>query len=467
MRGGTAVLKPARVLGVTGLRRALPRAAGLVLAGSLALGSTRANANVFDVYGFGPAGVASVGARAARVNDGTAAYYNPGGLAFGRGYHFEVGALYTLSELEAQGKRHGISDPFGATLAVDADLPLKGPLAHRLRVGYGGYFLPDKLMRLQTPMRSDPNFAYFENRSQRLVVLPALAVRVTRWLGVGVSADVFAGLSGPAVLTQGASRALETRIDEEARTTLAAIVGVQARPSPGWRLGLVYHERFDSAESTLSMSTVGSVPLIVNIGTGQAFFNPDTFELASSTALSRRWNIELDLALELWSEYRGPVMTTGATLPGVNLESRAMPTLWRDIWTLRGATRYRLDIGPRRRLTLRAGAGIEPSVQSDLQQGETNLVDGNKFLFGLGATLGLEGVLDGHTLRLGLGVQTQVLSSYSQHKRVCLRRGTCTLDQVWGADPTRPNQNITNPGYPTLTSSGSVWAFALSVGVDL
>jgi long-subunit fatty acid transport protein len=449
------------------MRCAKPRVASLVIASCVALSATRARASAFDAYGFGPEGVASVGARAASVSDGTATYYNPGGLAFGRGYHVEAGALYALSELKAQGQRHPVSDPFGATLAVDADIPFEGPLAHLLRIGYGGYFLPNKLMRLQTPARTDPVFAYYENRSQRLIALPALALRVNRWLGVGVSADIFAGLSGPASLTQGASRALEARIDEEARTTLAAIVGVQARPIPGWRLGFVYHEKFDSADSTLSTSTVGGVPLAVNVGTGQAFFNPDTFELAASTAVNARLDVELDLAYELWSEYRGPAMSTQATLPGVSLSSRAMPDLWRDIWTLRGTASYRLDVGPSDALTLRAGAGVEPSVQKSLEQGETNLIDGNKFLLGLGGTLTLGRVLRGHTLKLGLGVQTQLLSSYFQQKRVCTVGGHCTLDQVWGSDPTQPTQNVTNPGYPTLSGSGSVWAFALSAGVDL
>lgn len=449
------------------MRCAKPWAASLVIASAVALWAARARANAFDVYGFGPEGVASVSARAASVSDGTATYYNPGGLAFGSGYHVEVGALYALSELKAQGERHAISDPFGMTLALDADVPLEGPLAHLLRVGFGGYFLPDKLMRLQTPARTDPVFAYYANRSQRLIVLPALAVHVNRWLGVGVSADVFAGLSGPASLTQGASRALETRIDEEARTALAAIVGVQARPGPGWRLGFVYHEKFDSADSTLSTSTVGSVPLVVNIGTGQAYFNPDTFELAAGTSVTARLNLEFDVAYELWSEYRGPAMTTAATLPGVSLTSRAMPDLWRDIWTLRGAASYRFDVGRHDGLTLRVGAGLEPSNQKSLQQGETNLIDGNKFLFGWGGTLGLRNLLAGHTLKLGLGVQAQFQSSYSQEKRVCTRGGYCTPDQVWGADLNNPTRNITNPGYPKLTGSGSVWAFALSAGVDL
>lgn len=436
----------------------------LAVAGSVLPAKARASA--FDVYGFGPRGVASVGARAARADDGTSTFYNPGGLALGHGYHVQLGALYALSELTAQRHAVDFSDPAGVTIGVDGDIPLTGPLAGVLRFGYGGYALPDKLMHLGTPSRSDPVFPYYENRTQRLVVLPALGVRLADWLGIGVAANFFAGVSGPSQVAHGAGNALEARIDQEARSALAAIVGVQARPSDDFSLGLVYHQEFASPNLTRTLSDVGGVPLVVNVNLEQAFFTPDTFVLAAASKPTRRMDLELDVAYERWSAYRGPTMTADAALPGVSLRSRAEPHLWRDIWTLRAGASYRFDVGTKHELILDAGAGFEPSVQKSLQQGETNRLDGDKLLVGLGGSLVLHDVLP-NTLRIGLGVQAQKVGSYSQEKRVCAARGQCASDQVWGRDPDNPSLGIDNPGYPKLQGSGSVWAFAASLGVDL
>lgn len=449
------------------LRMLRARIAPLVLAAAGALlWASRARANAFDLFGFGPRGVANVGALAARADDGIASYYNPGGLALGHGYHVEIGGLYALSELTAQRHAVELSDPAGVTIAVDGDVPLSGPLHNVLRFGYGGYVLPDKLMHLGTPSRTDPFFPYYENRSQRLVVMPALGVRLTDWLGIGATANFFAGVSGPSRLGHGPGNALEQRVDQQARSALATIVGIEARPSDDFKLGLVYHQQFASPNLTRTESDVGGVPLVVNVNLTQAFFTPDTFVLAASSRPTRRMDLELDVAYERWSAYHGPAMTADATLPGVNLGSRSIPDLWRDIWTARAGATYRFDVGAKHDLLLSAGAGFEPSVQKSLQQGETNLLDGDKLLFGLGGTLVLHDVLP-NTLRIGLGVQAQKVGSYSQDKRVCTARGQCRPDQVWGRDPEHPSAGIDNPGYPTLQGSGSVWAFAASLGVDL
>ena len=70
-----------------GVRRITAAAIALV---ALAGRARDARAGAFEVVGFGPAGVAEVGARAARADDGTATFYNPGGLGLGRGIRLEI-----------------------------------------------------------------------------------------------------------------------------------------------------------------------------------------------------------------------------------------------------------------------------------------------------------------------------------------------------------------------------------------
>jgi len=82
---------------------ALRASSALTLAACLAA-APAARASAFEVHGLGPAGVAEVGARAARADDGSSAFYNPGGLAFGRGARVDLAPTLGVSALAAQGR---------------------------------------------------------------------------------------------------------------------------------------------------------------------------------------------------------------------------------------------------------------------------------------------------------------------------------------------------------------------------
>jgi hypothetical protein len=147
------------------------------------------------------------------------------------------------------------------------------------------------------------------------------------------------------------------------------------------------------------------------------------------------------------------------------VQSSLPASVARDVVSLRGAATYRIDVGARSEVVLRAGLGFEPSMLRSDQQGVTNLVDGDKLLGGLGATLALRGVIPA-TLRFGAGVNGQRVFPYGQDKRVCVA-APCPADTVAGPDPRNPAQGITNPGYPRLSGQGSFWSLALGIGVDL
>ena len=441
-------------------------AASALTAGCALLTAAGASANTFDVFGFGAEGVADASARVARAEDGTATYYNPGGLALGRRYSVSGGPMLHLSLLETQGEDRPFDEPLGATFAFDADIPLEGPLADRLRFGFGAFFLSDKVLSFRTREQTDPAFPYYDNRIERIVVLPALGIRITDWLGVGVAANALAGVSGPTEVYDGASGGLETRVDQEATTQASAITGVGVRPSEAWRFGFTYRQQFSSENRIRATSNVGGVPLIVDGEIRQSFFSPHSFVLGAAFAPSERIELELDVGYFRWSEWNGPLVSIDAELPGVILRSREIPDLWRDTWTVRGAAGYRLGLGGRDDVTLRVGGGFEPSIHRDIQQGQTNLIDGDKVIASAGSTFAFRGESDG-AVRIGIGIQTHLLSSYSQDKKVCTTPGACGLDTVFGDDGDNPGDNVENPGFPTLEGSGSVWGMAITVGVDL
>lgn len=441
-------------------RRAI--AAALLAAALFAPDEARAGA--FEVLGFGPAGVAEVGARAARADDGTASFYNPGGLGLGRGIRLELSPSVGVSALSAQGKTQPLADPFGIALAFDATVPFTGPLKDRIRLGFGSYLPPTGALHLVVRQSDAPFFPYYDNRTQRLVLVPAIAVRILDGLAIGVGFNVLGGVSGPATVSAGASGAPEPRLALTAATSLAVNAGVRFDPTPRVHLAFAVRQRFSAPAVVDSGATIAGIPLQVSVATNSALFDPTTIVAAASFDLGRT-GLELDASYAIWSAYEGPWVGVKATLPGVNVLSILPTAIARDVVSVRAAATHRLDVGARSEIVLRAGAGFEPSMLSSAQQGVTNLVDGDKLTGGLGATLALRGVVPA-TLRFGLGANVTRVFPYGQDKRVCMV-APCPPATVAGPDLNHPAQNVDNQGYPRLTGQGAFVSLSLGLGVDL
>jgi hypothetical protein len=281
---------------------------------------------------------------------------------------------------------------------------------------------------------------------------------------MGVGVNVLGGVSGPATVNEGASGAPEPRLALNATTSVAVNVGVRFDPVKGLRLGLAFRQQFAAPAVVDSSAVIAGVPLTVNVGTNSALFDPTTVVAAASVDLGRL-GLELDASYAMWSAYQGPWVSVQATLPGVNLLSVLPERVARDVVSLRGAGTYRLDVGASSEVVLRAGAGFEPSMLLSAQQGMTNLLDGDKLMGGLGATLSIHG-LGKATLHIGAGINATRVFPYSQDKRVC-QAAPCPPSTVAGPDLNHPAQGIDNPGYPRLTGQGAFLSMALGIGVEL
>ena len=426
--------------------------------------SHNARADAFGVLGAGPEGVAEVNARAARADDGTAAFLNPGGLGLGQGARVSIAPMLAVSRLSAQGEAIPLADPFGIAIAFDATIPFEGPLRDRIRVGFLGYVPTASALHLVTRRSDAPFFPHYDNRTQRLVLMPALAVRLLDGLAIGVAFNVLGGVSGPAKVTTGASGAPEPRLDLDAATALAVNAGIRFDPSPRVRFALAFRQRFAAPAVVDSEATIAGVPLAVSVKTKTALFDPTTIVAAGSFDLGRA-SVELDASYAVWSAYDGPWVSVRATLPGVDVASSLPTRPARDVVSLRAAGTYRFDVGARSDIVLRAGLGFEPTMLGPKAQGVTNLVDGDKLLAGLGASFALRGVLP-VTLRISLGANVTRVFPFAEDKRACVV-APCSLGTVSGPDATRPSEGITNPGYPRLEGQGAFFSTALGLGVDL
>lgn len=431
---------------------------------ALVVAPSVARADAFSIFGFGPAAVAESNARVARADDGTATHLNPGGLALGRGSRLELGAIGQVSALTAGGAHRGIDDPIGLTLAIDADVPLEGPLDGVLRVGFGLHSLPTRVMHVALRSEGTPQLPYYDNRTQRLVLLPAIAARLAPWLGIGASFDSLAGLAGSADLRPGASRVPEPRTDEAITTRVRPILGVRVDPIDRLHLGLTWRGAFRAPVTTETHAEIAGVPLYVNASENAALFDPATITLGAAWDVSPRAQLEVDVAYARWSSYPGPGFSVTATLPGLYAPAPEQPALYRDVWSVRAGGSQMLALGAHD-LVLRAGGGYEPSMMKDVRQGATNLVDSSKIVASAGATLALRGLFSS-PLRIGLGAQAHVLPTRSTDKVACSAL-PCAADTVVGNDAANPSAGIADPGYPKLSGGGAIVAVALSLGVDL
>lgn len=452
---------PARVLR---LPKRAPRAAALTLALAALASAKPASASAFDVLGVGPAGIAEVGARAARATDGAAAFYNPAGLAMGRGVHVEIAPQLGISALTTQGDTVDLADPFGILIAADGTVPLTGIFEDRLRVGLALYIPPAGALHLLVEPATAPQFPYFANRTQRLVVQPALAVRILQGLAIGAGLDILGGVEGPADVRPGASGAPEPRISVDATNHATAHVGVRLDVADRVHLGATYRQEFAVPVSVATRADIGGISLTADVDIHQALFDPHTFVLAAAVDLDRL-ELELDASYSVWSAYKGPALGVRAVLPGAVLTSEPRQPLFRDVATVRAAASYALDVGRSSELLLRAGLGFEPTILTTAPQGSANFADGPKLFAGLGTTLALRGLLS-RTLRLGAGLGLTTVLDTTTPKQACTAL-PCPPGSIVGPDAEAPSEGIENPGYPTLKSGGTLWTASLGIGVDL
>ncbi|MEZ4301952.1 MAG: hypothetical protein R3B70_43870 [Polyangiaceae bacterium] len=440
-------------------------ATGAALALAILASGSAARAGAFEVFGAGPVAISEAGARAVRATDGTAAFFNPGGLGMGRGVNLQLAPLAAFSTLSLQGETAPVEDAFGFVLAADGTVPFKGFLTERVRAGIALYVPPSSATRLLVTPPEQPQLPYFANRTQRLVVVPAVALKLASWLAVGGGINVLAGVQGPADVRSGASGAPEPRLAIDATTQVALHAGVRVDLSDRVHLGASYRQQFSVPVFVSTKAELGGIELSADVDLRHALFDPHTFTLGAAFDLGRL-DVEIDASYSAWSAYDGPVLGVTAELPGARFTSELRRRdLFHDVVTLRAGAGYGVDIGRSSEIVLHAGAGIEPSILGAAPQGLTSFADGDKLFGGLGASLSLRDVLP-RTVRLSAGLGATFLLDSALQKRACTAL-PCPIGTVAGPDPDDPSAGITNPGYPQLTSGGTLWTGSLGVGVEL
>ncbi len=154
---------------------------------ALTLASAPAHASPAEVFGLGSRHAGQAGAGVATVDDVAAPLVNPAGLARSPGKRLSLGALGAWANLRINDRRTGLTDPAGTVLGLTLPAPLGGPLADRVHLGLAMYVLPGSIARIVARFPDEPFYPYYQGRTERLVILPGVGVRVRPGLEVGVA----------------------------------------------------------------------------------------------------------------------------------------------------------------------------------------------------------------------------------------------------------------------------------------
>jgi len=454
------------------------------LLGFVALGANAAHASPASLYGLGARWSAMGGAGVATANDFAACFYNPAGLARARTGSVEVGLLLHAGWLSVPGGTRGVGGPADAVLGLSVPLPLKRWLARRIWFGLAFTTPPNRLARLTAPMPSDIFYPYYENRGDRLMILPGLAARVIdrpSWgrLTVGVAANVLANLSGVVVAEQGAARSIQARVSEKLSTLVRVNAGVDYAFGD-WSVALAYRQAFAIRMTTTSANRVAGADLDLDI-VADVLYDPHTFSLGLSWSPTK-WLLALQLDYALWRLYKGPFVGVSSVLPLVGALQGDPPEIqFHDAVALRLGMERRMVVGRKGvELSVRAGLAFE-TTPVPVQHGRTNMLDGDKVsaMLGLGVNLGR---VFRRKVWIDLHGRLDALIPRTMAKRIDTPSQQCPAPPVGSVDPddvlvdeqpcdrTDPGTlgfQTSNPGYPSVHSQGFVLSGSLMFGMEL
>lgn len=331
-----------------------------------------------ELFGLGSEEAAVAGASAARVHDFSAGYYDPAGLVLARRPEASFGLVGFGSSLPLpDGSRFHMSDRLGIVLGAATPVPFTGVLADRLFIGIALHLLPDSIVHVIARTPDQAFYPLYDNRTQRLVVLPAVAARLWRGLSVGLGFNYLAGLGGNVAATEGATRALEARVDEQIYSEVAVNAAVRWQALPRLAVALVYRQAFGVPFRTVAKNQIAGQPIDLDVD-AEELYTPHQVVAGVAWRARPSLLLSLDVAWLHWSGWRGPFVTVTSELPLVGGIATEPPAVaFTDGAAVRAGADWTALIHGAWAVALRGGYAFESAALPTTPPG-TQLVDGHK-----------------------------------------------------------------------------------------
>ena len=364
----------------------------------LALPTGRVRANAGDVAGFGSEAIARGGAMAAVSRSADALHYNPAGLIAAERAELSIGYMRFLSSLSWQGDvvgggREGQSVDLAQPNHISFGVVL--PLGERFTVAAYINTLPTKLLSVSIQAPSEPTISYYQNRTQRIVVMVGGALDFGRGFSIGATVGIFGGVDGLVLVSEGPTRDVEPGIFLGADTVVTGNLGMRLEATDALTLGLTYRQAFRVPVKIQALSSVGNVPLDLRFVV-DAMQTPHELVAGGALALGDL-ALSLDVTWQRWRNLREPWVDVDTRVTGLPIESPPLDRVHRDAVDIRLGGAYDVELSDTWGLSLRAGARFETTM-ARAQSGTTNLIDGNKL--GVAAGFGIQTLLYDLPLRL-------------------------------------------------------------------
>ena len=445
------------------------------------------HATNFRTYGFGARAVAMGGAMTGHVDDFTATFYNPAGLASSRISDFSIGVQYVDIDVSASNPspvpaghvRFSDTFPINDAVGMYGGMRFMIPFADALenRIGFGLSFfqgLPNAL-DVEIPFGFTPQYALLNGQTSLMIIEPGLAVRILDGLQVGVSADIFADVGGNLEVptgfrgSDGVNDAL-TLIDQEVQPVISASSGflLQGRllsdALANWSVGVTWRDSFAIPLQIPVIVTLGPIPL--NIGlTSDLLWTPMQAVLGLAYR-TEDLTLAFDLSWNRWSQYKAPTLELDLDIVipviPIDLKNAVNPDPGtHDTWTPRVGVEWRFFKGEKSGLWLRGGYAYEPSPFPE-QTGITNYLDDNRHLFSAGLGLSLEGLPGlrekGGVAHVDIGFQYNLIESTHHFKE--------TTNPLFALVPPiedNAGNPIADPAYPSIKGDAEAFLILLTL----
>ncbi|MBI5547671.1 MAG: hypothetical protein HY901_27630 [Deltaproteobacteria bacterium] len=384
-----------------------------------------AGASVFDQFGFEPRGVAMGGAQVAAGDGHVAAYFNPSMLALSKEASVGLGVawaqpvmdVHTLELADHSRLRLAGTPPDYGGITLGALFPMGGKVGNRVALGIGLYAPTNNILRSEGTDPALPTWYYYHSSPDRIILAASLGVRVLDWLFIGGGAQFLgAFIGGFDSRVNLFNQTIETRaLKNDLAVRVSPLAGFTLDfPAMGLRAGFGYRAPIQldiDFPNTIDIADVGTIDLQIK---GVVHYSPHTFTLGVRYC----WGpltAAAELRYALWSRAPDPSIQADLSvdsdvLAALGADERfdassapASPGFSDTLEPHLGVEWY---IVPR--FAVRLGYSFRPTPVP-LQNGDTNILDGNTHAFGAGLGFNFDDPLEVFTKPVRIDLAYQLL----------------------------------------------------------